>query len=150
MRMMDSVKLTCLDCGQPNRVPADKLGSGPKCGTCGAKLADGKVAALDPKTLKKAIANDGLPLIVDFWAPWCGPCRMMAPEFAKAAQALRGKVRFAKIDTQDYPQVSTERGIRGIPLLILHKNGREADRLPGARPAADIEAFVRSKTGVSA
>ena len=114
--MAGSVKLTCLICGQPNRVPADKVGSGPKCGTCGAKMADGKVAVLEPATLKKAIAADNLPLIVDFWAPWCGPCRMMAPEFAEASQAMAGKVRFAKIDTQDFPAVSAERGIRGIPL----------------------------------
>ena len=144
--MSASAKLTCLGCGQPNRVPIDKLTAGPKFGTCGAKLADGKVAVLEPTTLKKAIATDEMPLMVDFWAPWCGPCRMMAPEFAKAAQALRGKVRFAKIDTQDFPAVSAERGIRGIPLLILFEKGRERERLPGARPAAEIEAFVRSNT----
>ncbi len=147
--MAGSVKLTCLICGQPNRVPADKVGSGPKCGTCGAKLADGKVAVLEPATLKKAIATDNLPLIVDFWAPWCGPCRMMAPEFSKASQAMAGKVRFAKIDNQDFPALSAERGIRGIPLLILFRNGKEVGRLPGARPAVEIEAFVRSQTAAA-
>ncbi len=143
--MAGSVKLTCARCGQVNRVPRDRLSAGPKCGTCGAKLADGKVAELEPATLKKAIRNDDLPLIVDFWAPWCGPCRMMAPEFARAAQALASEVRFAKINTEDYPQVSAERGIRGIPLLILFHKGKEVDRLPGARPAAEIEAFVRAQ-----
>ena len=143
--MADAVKLTCPQCGQVNRIPRDKLAAGPKCGTCGAKLADGKVAEVEPATLKKMIRNDGLPLIVDFWAPWCGPCRMMAPEFSKAAQALAPNVRFAKINTEDFPQVSAERGIRGIPLLILFEKGKEVDRLPGARPAKDIEAFVRSK-----
>jgi thioredoxin 2 len=143
--MAEAVKTTCLQCGQVNRVSKDKLGAGPKCGTCGAKLDDGKVAELEPATLKKAIKNDDLPLIVDFWAPWCGPCRMMAPEFAKAAQALAPDVRFAKINTEDYPKVSAERGIRGIPLLILFHKGKEVDRLPGARPAKDIENFVRSK-----
>ena len=143
--MADAVKLTCPQCGQVNRIPRDKLGAGPKCGTCGAKLADGKVAEVEPATLKKMIKNDDIPLIVDFWAPWCGPCRMMAPEFAKAAQALAPNVRFAKINTEDFPQVSAERGIRGIPLLILFEKGKEVDRLPGARPAKDIEAFVRSK-----
>ncbi len=146
--MADAVKLTCASCGQVNRIPRDKLGAGPKCGTCGSKLADGKVGELEPKTLKKSIKSDDLPLIVDFWAPWCGPCRMMAPEFAKAAQALAPHVRFAKINTEDFPQVSMERGIRGIPLLILFHKGREVARLPGARPAAEIEKFVRENVKV--
>ncbi|MEQ8366976.1 MAG: thioredoxin domain-containing protein, partial [Roseicyclus sp.] len=78
-----------------------------------------------------------------FWAPWCGPCRMMAPEFEKAARALSPKARFAKINTQDHQDVSQRYGIRGIPLLILFRGGKEVARLPGARPAAEIEDFVR-------
>jgi thioredoxin 2 len=147
--MNDAVKITCPDCGQANRVAGDRLSAGPKCGTCGARLTDGKVAELQPATLKKFIKNDDLPLIVDFWAPWCGPCRMMAPEFAKAAKTLAPHVRFAKINTEDFPKVATERGIRGIPLLILFHKGREVARLPGARPARDIEKFVRSNVTVS-
>lgn len=142
--MAKSVKLTCLECGVVNRVPEDKLGAGPKCGTCGAKLNDGKVRELDLKTLLKASKNDGLPLLVDLWAPWCGPCRMMAPEFAKAAQAVAPEVRLAKIDTQSHPDATVRFNIRGIPALILFKNGREVSRLAGARPARDIEAFARS------
>ena len=91
------------------------------------------------------VKTDGLPLIVDYWAPWCGLCRMMAPEFAKAAAALRRQARFAKINTEQFPQVSSRLNIRGIPLLILYAGGHEADRLSGARPAADIENFVRSR-----
>jgi len=147
--MPDAVKITCADCGQTNRVAGDRLSAGPKCGTCGTRLADGKVAEFQPNTLKKSIKNDDLPLIVDFWAPWCGPCRMMAPEFARAAQTLAPHVRFAKINTEDFPKVSAERGIRGIPLLILFHKGREVARLPGARPAKDIEKFVRSNVTVS-
>jgi thioredoxin 2 len=131
-------------------VPSDKLSAGPKCGICGAKLADGKVRALDPKTLAKAVKTDQLPLLVDFWAPWCGPCKMMAPQFQQAALALSPKARFAKIDSQEYPAVSQKFGIRGIPLLILFHKGREVARLSGAHPRAEIEAFVRQHSPVSA
>jgi len=142
--------LTCLDCAALNRIPAEKVSAGPKCGVCGAKLTDGKVRALDPKTLAKATRNDALPLLIDFWAPWCGPCRQMAPQFQQAALALAPKARFAKIDTQDHPAVSQKFGIRGIPLLILFHKGREVARLSGARPKAEIEAFVRQHSPVSA
>ena len=148
--MPAAVKLTCLECGQGNRVPSEKLVQGPKCGTCGAKLADGKVKELDPSSLGKATRADQVPLVVDFWAPWCGPCRMMAPEFSKAAQTMKGEVRFAKINTEEFPQISQKFGIRGIPLMIVFKNGKEVARQAGAMPAAQIENFLRAKTGVTA
>ncbi len=136
-------KLTCLECGQVNRVPEERLAAGPKCGTCGAPLLDGKVRAIDAGVLDKAVRTDDLPLVVDFWAAWCGPCRMMAPEFAKAATGLRGRARFAKLDTEADPAVSARFGIRGIPLLIAFRGGREAARQAGAQPAAGIEAWVK-------
>lgn len=141
--MEEALRLTCLSCGQANRFPISRLDAGPKCAKCGLLLVDGDVAAIDDRRHGKASQTDALPLIVDYWAPWCGPCRTMAPEFAKAAKALRLKARFAKIDTEQYPTVSQRLQIRGIPLLILYANGREVARLSGARPAADIEAFVR-------
>jgi thioredoxin 2 len=104
---------------------------------------DGKVAELDMQLHDKAVRTDEAPLVVDYWAPWCGPCKMMAPEFAKAADTLRLNARFAKIDTEQFPAVSQRLQIRGIPLLILYAKGRELARLSGARPAKDIEDFVR-------
>jgi thioredoxin 2 len=141
--MQDTLKLTCLSCGQANRFPTAKLAAGPKCAKCGVPLVGGDVAAIADRQHDKATQVDALPLIVDYWAPWCGPCKTMAPEFATAAKTLRLKARFAKIDTEQFPAISQRLQIRGIPLLILYANGREIARLSGARPAADIEAFVR-------
>lgn len=143
----DAVKLTCPTCGQANRVPVARLAQGPKCGSCGDPLADGRVAELDAATHDKVTRGDGLPVLVDYWAPWCGPCRSMAPEFAKAAKALAPQARLMKLNTEDNPQIAARAGIRGIPALILYQQGRELARLAGARPAADIVAFVRQHTG---
>lgn len=137
----DALRLTCAACGQANRVPAAKLAAGPKCGICGAALADGRVHDLDA-TAHDRIVKDDLPVLVDYWAPWCGPCRAMAPEFAKAAKQLAPAARLAKLNTEDHPAISARAGIRGIPALILYRKGREIARLAGARPAADIVAFV--------
>ena len=139
----EAARLTCATCGQGNRVPLARLDQGPKCGSCGEALADGRVAELDAATHDKVLRGDGLPVLVDYWAPWCGPCRMMAPEFAKAARTLAPGVRLMKLNTEDHPQISARAGIRGIPALILYRNGREVARLAGARPAAEIEGFVR-------
>jgi thioredoxin 2 len=143
MATEQSVRLTCASCGQANRLPLARLGEDPKCGVCGKVLMSGQVAQLDAATHDKVTRGDGLPVLVDYWAPWCGPCRMMAPEFAKAAQSLTPRVRLMKLNTEDHPEVSARAGIRGIPALILYRQGREVARLAGARPAADIVAFVR-------
>ncbi len=139
---MAGKKLTCLECGQVNRVPTEKLGAGPKCGTCGAGLLSGKAMEIDLATLQKAARNDELPLVVDFWAPWCGPCRMMAPEFSKAADALKGRARLVKLNTEDHPQAGATYGIRGIPTMIRFAGGREAARQSGAMQASAISKWV--------
>jgi len=139
-----SVKLTCLDCGQLNRVPDDKLGHGAKCGTCGAALMPSKPVEVDLATLEKAARNDGLPLVVDFWAPRCGPCRAMAPEFSKAAQELAGKARLVKLNTDAYQAAGAKYHIRGIPTIAAFAGGRERARQSGAMPAAALVNFVKS------
>lgn len=142
--MSDAVKLCCTACGQMNRVPNDRLAMAPKCGVCGKALDDGRVHELDAVAHDKATRQDDLPLLVDYWAPWCGPCRSMAPEFAKAAKTLAPQVRLAKLNTQDHPDIASRARIQGIPALILYRKGREVARLSGARPASDIMSFVQA------
>ena len=140
---MGSKKLTCLECGQLNRVPEEHLGAGAKCGTCGAKLMPGKAIEVDLATLQKAARNDELPLVVDFWAPWCGPCRMMAPEFSRAAAELNGQARLVKLNTEQHQAAGAAYGIRGIPTMAAFAGGRERARQSGAMPAASIVTWVR-------
>ncbi|MCB1333563.1 MAG: thiol reductase thioredoxin [Roseivivax sp.] len=139
---MSALKITCLDCGQVNRVPSEKLDSAPKCGTCGAALISTKPKDIAPDVLAKAMRNDDLPLVVDYWAPWCGPCRMMAPEFGKAAEALRGRARLVKLNTEDFPQASAKADVRGIPTMIRYAGGREVARQSGAMRADGIVGWV--------
>jgi len=141
--MADLKKVTCFQCGQVNRAPVDRI-AGAKCGTCGNKLASTKAIDVDFATLQKAARNDEVPLVVDFWAPWCGPCRQMAPEYAKAAQAVSGDVRLVKLNTEDYPAASQKYGIRGIPTMIGFKKGKEVKRQAGAMPGSQIVSWVKS------
>ena len=139
---MEKVLVACPACGTPNRVPAPRLGDDPKCGQCGAALLDGQAVALDDASFERFLGRNDLPVLVDFWAAWCGPCRAMAPAFERAAQDLKTKVRFAKLDTERAQGVAARFGIRSIPTMILFRDGREAARVSGAMDARTIAGWV--------
>jgi thioredoxin 2 len=129
--------IVCAQCGTTNRVPDERLGEDPKCGKCRAPLLDGKPVALGEANFD-AVIKGGLPVVVDFWADWCQPCHMMAPQFERAAAELKTRARFAKVNTETAQSVAARYGIRSIPTLILFRNGQEVSRLAGARDARAI------------
>ncbi|MDE2629067.1 MAG: thioredoxin TrxC [Burkholderiales bacterium] len=134
--------LVCASCGTTNRIPDERLHDAPVCGRCGAALMATDPVNLSDAALPRFIAGTELPVLVDFWADWCGPCKTMAPHFAAAARQLPD-VRFAKVDSDAAPLASARFNIRSIPTLILFKGGAEAARLSGAVPAAQLVAWVR-------
>ena len=136
------MELACPHCLAINRVPDARLADGPKCGQCGTPLLPGHPIELTQASFDRFIAKAGLPVLVDFWAEWCGPCKMMAPVFQQVAAELATQVRFAKVDTEAHPQVSMRHHIRGIPTLILFRNGAEAARTSGAVDAFALKRWL--------
>jgi len=128
-------------------VPGERLGDAPNCGRCGKALFAGQPVRLDSGSFDLHAARSDLPLLVDFWAPWCGPCRVMAPHFEAAATQLEPAMRLGKIDTQASPELGARFNIRGIPTLVLYEGGREAARMSGAMPSAEIVRWARAQLG---
>lgn len=143
--MSDALHLVCPHCDAVNRIPADRLTDAPACGKCKQPVFRAEPLELTAASFDRHIGRNDIPVLVDFWAPWCDPCRMMAPAFAEAARQLEPQVRVAKLDTEAEQAIAARLGIRSIPTLVLFRGGREIARQAGAMGTADIVRWVRTR-----
>ncbi|MDZ4252926.1 MAG: thioredoxin TrxC [Sulfuritalea sp.] len=143
--MSEPVIVVCPHCHAANRLPGERLADGATCGKCKGPLFSGKPVELGAANFDSHVGRSDIPLLVDFWAPWCGPCRTMAPAFAQAAQQLEPEFRLAKVNTEDEQLLAARFGIRSIPTLALFRNGREVARQAGAMDTASLVRWVRSQ-----
>lgn len=142
--MSDALHIVCPHCEAVNRIPSVRLGEAPKCGKCHQPLFTGQPVELSATTFQAHVARNDIPVLVDFWAPWCGPCKMMAPQFVQAASQLEPDMRLAKIDTEAEQALGAQFDIRSIPTLVLFRGGREVARQAGAMRSAQIVQWARS------
>jgi thioredoxin 2 len=143
--MSEGLIIVCPQCGTLNRVPRERLAAGGRCGECHAPLFDGRPAALDGARFARFLDKSDVPLLVDLWAPWCGPCRTMAPEFERAARELEPRLRLVKVNIDEEPEVARRFGVQSIPTILLVLHGRELGRIAGARGAAELVRWAESR-----
>ncbi len=137
------IHISCANCGATNRVADARLDQHPSCGRCKRPLFDGKPIELTSANSSAMLAHTGLPLLVDCWAPWCGPCRSFAPVFEQAAKLYEPRMRLAKLNTEQEQALAAQWQIRSIPTLLLFSNGREQQRIAGAMPLAQLQQWLQ-------
>jgi len=140
----DPVNIVCPQCQSINRLPACRLHDVPTCGACKQALFRAHPVELTSDSFERYIFRNDIPVLVDFWAPWCAPCKMMTPAYLEAARELEPEVRLAKLNTEDAPAIAARFGIRSIPTMILFSGGREAERQSGAMGSGDVVRWVRA------
>lgn len=141
--MVDGRHVVCPHCGAKNRVPGERSALAAQCGACHRKLFDGHPAEVDPAGFERHLRGNDIPVLVDIWAPWCGPCRMMAPQFERAAESLEPDIRLLKLNADEAPEISARLGVRGIPALFLLQGGQVVGQSAGVMDARGIVEFAR-------